>query len=548
MINDRRLRLFIIARIVVTLLFLVSVIVLKFHDYEAIDNVALRGIVSLMAFSFVFSAISLIAIRFKSSHLFLTYIQILWDLLFVTLLVLFTDGIDSPYSFLYLLAIMNAGMLLSRREAIYTAALCGILYGAIVDLQYFGMLNGIGLSPLSAIQHGEVKLLYNIFLHLLGYMLTALVAGYLTERARRSEDALRKTEINYDELKRLHSTVVNHLEYGLITVTTEGRIRVFNPYAERLASITQEEAYDKLFSSIFPDLYSDSGDLTSFQRGEFSYFSTAEGKLVIGCSIVPFPDSAEKEMGAIVTLRNLTDIRQMELALKRSDRLAALGELSARMAHEIRNPLAAISGSVQLLADHGSLRENESRLLAIVIRESERLNNLISEFLAYARPTAPRRQNIELAPLLDDLLMLLSADEHFSGITISKEIDMDIPLKADQAQFQQVLLNLLQNAAESMPGGGEINISATAEKGCDDFGKTFAIASIRIEDRGCGIDEETSKHLFEPFWTTKPSGTGLGLATVYRIVEGHGGTIQADARDGGGTKFTILLPIVEDIG
>jgi len=378
--TERRLRLFIVARIVVTLLFLVSVLVLKVQDPEAIENTAFRGIVLLMASSCFFSAASLAALRRKRWQLSLTYLQIFWDLLFVTLLLLFTDGIASPYSFLYLLAIMNAALLLSRREALYTAALSGILFGAMVDLQYYGLLDKVGLSPLSALQRGSVVIFYTIFLHLTGFIVTAFITGYLTERARSSEDALRVSQVNYEELQRLHSSIVQHLTNGLMTVTRDGSIRVFNPYLERLTGISQEDAYDKACHIIFPHVPWGEQSLSQPQQGEFCYRTASVEPLIIGYRTMPFCDVLGEPAGMIVTIRNLTDSKQLELALKRQDRLAALGELAARMAHEIRNPLAAISGSVQLLAVNGCLQEHESKLLAIVLRESDRLNGLITDF------------------------------------------------------------------------------------------------------------------------------------------------------------------------
>jgi two-component system sensor histidine kinase PilS (NtrC family) len=499
-----------------------------------------------MVSSCLFSAASLAALRRQQWQLPLTYLQIVWDLLFVTLLLVFTDGIASPYSFLYLLAVMNAALLLSRREALYTAALSGILFGALVDLQYYGMLTTIGLSPLAALQRGGVVLFYTIFLHLTGFVLTAIITGYLAERARSTEDALRTSEVNYEELQRLHSSIVQHLENGLMTVTREGLIRVFNPYLERLTGISQEAAYGKPCHGLFPQLPCGEYAQRQPQQGEFSYRAASADPLIIGYTTVPLLDAQGEPSAMIVTLRNLTKSKQLELALKRQDRLAALGELSARMAHEIRNPLAAISGSVQLLAGHGCLREHESRLLAIVTRESERLNGLITDFLAYARPAVPRFEQFRLADLMDDLVTLLSADVRFERVTLDTQVAPELLIKADRGQLHQVMLNLLQNGAEAMPQGGVLSLAATRQDGQDDAGQRIALVGISVSDQGCGLDEETCRHLFEPFWTTKPNGTGLGLATVYRIVETHGGTIQAQAREGGGTVFTILLPMVEE--
>ncbi len=440
---------------------------------------------------------------------------------------------------------MNAGMLLSRREAIYTAALCSILYGALVDFQYFGMLSEIGLTPLAAMQRGSAVVFYTIFLHLTGFILTAFIAGYLSERARSSEKALRLTEVNYEELNRLHSSIVRHLEYGLITVTSEGRIRVFNPYVQVLASVSQEEAYGRPLASVFPALPDGTELFTKYRQGEFIYADSRRESLVIGYATIPFNDSTGKVSGVIITLRNLTEIRSMEIALKRADRLAAVGELSARMAHEIRNPLAAISGSVQLLADNGCLRENDSRLLAIVLRESERLNMLIEDFLQYARPYPPRLEEIELDLFMEEIVSFLSADSRFEMSAIEKDFAPGVLVMADSAQLRQVVINLLINASESMPSGGIISIASSSDSGEDDEGHRFSLVRISVADRGNGLDEESRSRLFEPFWTTKPKGSGLGLATVYRIIEGHGGTVSVADREGGGTVFTVLLSNME---
>lgn len=544
--TERRLRLFILARIVVTILFLVSTIILKVIDTGAISDLQFRGIVGLMVLSCLFSAASLIALR-RQSWSPLTFLQIAWDILFVTLLLMLTGGIASPYSFLYLLAIMNAGILLTRQQALYTAALCVILYGAMVDMQYYGMLQWIDLSPEVALQRGEVVIIYTLFLHLVGFILAAVMGNHLVERARLTEDALRETEVNYEELKQLHSTIVENLESGLLSITRNGLIRVFNPYLEKLTNVTQAYAYGRPVSSIFPLLPVEGDSLQRHSRGEFHYRPSAGASLTIGYATVPFENLQGEMTGLIVTIKDLTGLKQMQLALKRSDRLAALGELSARMAHEIRNPLAAISGSVQLLSEHGCLNEQESsRLLAIVVRESDRLNGLITDFLAYARPTPPRPEQFNLHQLITDLQSLLVGDSRFQKVQLLLDIPEDLQAWADRGQLHQVLLNLLQNAVDAMPDGGEVAISADLQSGHDDAGNPCALLCLKVADQGLGMDEETCRHLFEPFWTTKPTGTGLGLATVYRIVEAHGGMVLAEPRAAGGTVITILLPMFEE--
>ena len=547
MTSERRLRLFIIARVVVTVLFLASTIILKLQDPDALGDTHFRGIVQLMVFSCIFSAISLAALRRLHWRKSLTRLQVVWDILFVTMLLILTDGIASPYSFLYLLAIMSAGMLISRRDALYTAALCVILYGAMVDMQYYGMLKGLGLTPDAAYEKGEVVVFYTLFLHLTGFVLAALASGYLSELARVSEDALRVTAVNYEELNRLHTTIVENLESGLLTITPRWEIRVFNPYAQRLTGLSQEEAYNHLLTDIFPQVVLEDDTLVKSQRGEFYYETPTGTSCTIGYTSTPYSDSHGVPAGLIITLKDLTELKRMESALKRSDRLAALGELSARMAHEIRNPLAAISGSVQLLTEQGGLRDHESRLLNIVTRESDRLNGLITEFLAYARPRPPRRERFDLRQMLFDLRELLSLDQRFQGISIELAVEEQPSIHADRGQLQQVLLNLLHNAADAMPDGGIITIEARIRPpGTETDGNRPAELTIMVSDQGSGIEEEALRNLFEPFWTTKASGTGLGLATVYRILEGHGGTIRASKLEVGGTRFTITLPLLEE--
>lgn len=540
---ERRLRLFIYARIVVSFLFLASTVLASYREPASARDIFHSGIVRLMTFSFVFSCVSHLALRLRKYSFFICYIQSVWDVLFVTLLLLFTGGILSPYSFIYLLAIMNAGVLLGRREALYTASLCGILYGAIVDFQFFGLLESIGLSQSDAQQLGASHLFYTIFLNLMGFGLSAFITGFLAERARTSEAALRENIINYEEISQLNTKIVSNIETGLLTTNPQGKIRVFNPYAEHLTGRSQAEVYDKPINTVFPELSGSIESLTGTVRGEFEHVTGDGRRLILGFSVAPFEEADLHSASAIMTFRDITEIRHMEEALKRADRLAALGELSARMAHEIRNPLAAMSGSVQMLAEHGSVGGEDGRLLEIVLRESDRLNKLITEFLAYARPSLPHKVTIELKTLIDDMRLFLLSDSRFVNIEISSRIPPETTIQADFYQINQVFLNLLHNAADAMPEGGTIAIESQLHPGGDGGMRRSPAVLVSVTDSGQGMDAETARHVFEPFWTSKADGTGLGLAISYRIIEAHGGSISVDSPASGGCCFTILLPV-----
>lgn len=535
--SERRLRLFIYARIIVYFLFLASTLLLKVQTPFLETERYQPGIIRLMAFSFFFSLSSLLALKRQRFTPFLTYLQVIWDLLFVTVLLLFTGGILSPYSFLYLLSIMIAGMLLGRRQALYTASLCGILYGALVDFQYFGYLSFIGLSQEDANQVGALRLLYTISFNLIAFGLTAFITGLLAERARLSEEALQRSSIDYSELDQLNSAIVAHSESGLLTTTVSGRIRVFNPYAEAIVGLSQSDAYDKPIVSIFShlsDLPALLDQKSNSKKREFEYKACDGNVMALGYRVASFNDSNGKLAGYIVNFRDITHIRRMEAALKKADRLAALGELSARMAHEIRNPLAALCGSVQLLSSATDIKEHDARLLAIVTREAARLDTLISEFLMYARPSQPQLQKIPLHAYIEEEFFFLAQDQRLSSITLQNIVPKTAEVTADPNQLHQVFINLLQNAADAMPDGGEVRV---------EHGMTSDTVSISITDTGPGIAEDAMQHLFEPFWTTKSAGTGLGLAISYRIIEAHGGSIYVETPPDGGCRFVVTLPV-----
>jgi two-component system sensor histidine kinase PilS (NtrC family) len=528
-------------RILLVTLFLVSTLILKIQAPVSIEEWVFPRLLLLLLAAYLFSLVSLVIswLNAKLTHS-LAYFQIIWDLLFVTALLVVTGGISSPFSFLYLLSVINASVLLARREALYTASLCGILYGALLDFQFYGLLAPLGLSQSQASQYGAGYIFYTIFINIAGYYLAAFLTGYLAERALRSELALEEKSVDFDELTRLHSAIVTSMNSGLMTLDPDRKIKVFNACAELLTGFAQAEVYDRRLEEILPEFLPVIGAL--HVRAEITLASRRASPRILGCAATTLSDREGRDTGIIINFQDVTELKQMEAELKRADRLAAVGELSARIAHEIRNPLASISGSVQLIAQDCAIRGEERQLFDIVIKETERLNGLISEFLAYARPHPPQLVAVPLCRMIDDLKILMRSDKRFERITIRQEFAGSLLVRVDVDQFTQVFWNIFANAADAMPEGGEISVGMERLAGVGNESGGASWDEIAISDTGTGMSTHELASIFEPFFTTKRGGTGLGLATVYRIVEGHGGHVRVESTAGQGTRFLIYLP------
>ncbi|HJV37189.1 two-component system sensor histidine kinase NtrB [Geomonas sp.] len=540
MLDRKKIVWFILLRLMVATVFLASLFFFDLHSHEGGDGLlTLTVLTRLVAATYGFSLVSLLALKFtRKEGRAITYAQIVWDLFLVTTVILITGGVNSPYAFLYFLSIVSASVLLARSEAYYTASLCIILYGAILDFQYYGRLVPLGISPLPALQYGAGYVFYLIFLYAIAFFLTAYLAGSLAERARVSESALQEKVIDFQELERLNTSIVSTIDSGLVTVNTEGRIRVFNRWAEQLTGLSQAEAYDRLLVEVIPGFARFGRQFFGLANGEFSYEAADGQELLISFKSVPLTGSDGEPAGALLDLNDLTQIRRMAGELERADRLAAVGELSARMAHEIRNPLAAISGSVQLAALRGWVDEKDKRLFSIIVRETDRLDTLLRDFLLYARPAQPAKVPVRLKWLIADLCALLNKDPRFAKVSMENRVPESLVVVFDKDQCSQIFWNLMVNGAEAIAGEGSIEVSADLVR----EGAQPAVVLIRVSDNGAGMSPADVKRAFEPFFTTKRGGTGLGLATVYRIVDAHGGRVTIDSAQDEGTTVTISLP------
>lgn len=542
--NDKkRLAWFILARMTVVALFFASTLIYYQRRPESHEYLFIPGLFWLIGLTYLISLLSLIALRLPERFRpLLESGQIIWDILFVTILILLTGGIASPYSFLYMLSIISASVLMARRQTYYAASLCSILYGGMIDLHYYGKLSFPWLSSTHIQQTGSFSLLYTIFVNIVAFYLTAVLSGYLAERVRSSESALQEKVIDYEELERLNSAIVHNLYSGLLTVTPEGRIRAFNRHAEELTGLPLIAVYDRPLEDVIPGFAPLLQQPDGIASDEIQFVAPTGDILEFGYRAVPLADKNGERIGTIVHFKDLTVVKRMAEQLKRADRLAAIGGVAARMAHEIRNPLASISGSVQLIAQGDRIAESDRRLVNIVLRETDRLNGLIEEFLGYARPEKLQKGAVNLSELLGELDLLIKTDHRFQSVKFSNDCPASLCVLADHRQLQQVFWNLLLNAAEAMTDAGRVEVSCRPDDTAPLSAKGSGAVRIEVRDNGCGLDSQQLKNLFEPFYTTKPGGSGLGLATVYRIIEAHGGRITVESEPGRGTVFILQLP------
>jgi two-component system sensor histidine kinase PilS (NtrC family) len=457
--------------------------------------------------------------------------QLCWDLFFVVLIIYLTGGVDSLYTFLFILVIIAASVFCPRPQVLVVASAASILYGSLLDLQYYGYLPVFSGQVLTkALHHYDV--FYAVFLHVGAFFLTALLSGTLAERLRRSEEAREKREIDYGELERLNQAILANINSGLMVINTDGRIRSFNNAASRITGCQLEEVYNRPVEAIFPGFGAfDAEALVGINRGEFYFHRNKEETLTLGYSASQIVDRNKDSLGLLIAFQDLTEFKSLEEQLKRTDRLAAVGRLASGLAHEIRNPLASISGSVQLLLEDEKVSDEDRHLMRIVVKEADRLSSLLSDFLAFARPAPLQLESIDIALLLDELIALLRASGQFRQVMIDKVYQGPILMNVDPQKMHQVLWDLLINAGEAARPEGKIRVQVDKARG-----------EIIVEDTGSGIAEEDRGKLFEPFFTTKDRGTGLGLANVYANIEAHRGRVYVEPGSLGGARFIIELP------
>jgi two-component system sensor histidine kinase PilS (NtrC family) len=508
-------------------------------DPSSVDTA--DGLVIAFALTAGLTIVYLIAVRFAPRILDQIRLQFVVDLALITWLVWQTGDIISPYVTLYIVLISVAGFFFGKAETLYFAIACAVAFGFLSGLTGQDILqSGAGDQPPS-------RILQIVGVNVVAILLVGLLAARLSERRRLSED-LKYAEEMFANLNLLHERIVESIGTGLVTTDLVGRIYAFNQSAEGMTGIKAAGAIGKNIFDIFgKDIRERVGHLLDPEsrrefeavhfEWDFEQSATAD-RVSAMCTIVPLTGRSRQTTGLIMTFQDVTKMRVLEETVRRSDRLAAVGRMAAGLAHEIRNPLGSMSSALQFLQERAGAQTDDTKLMDVVLRESDRMNTIITNFLAYARPSTngsgTHRDDVDVSAALTDCLALI---RHSPEASRYHEFTLDLPdeptkILADETQLKQVFWNLARNAIQAMPDGGKLSVRLAHAPGNR--------VLIEFADTGSGISEEMLDRVFEPF-TSGSGGTGLGLSIVYKIVSDHGGTIDIQSTPGAGTHVTMVF-------
>jgi two-component system sensor histidine kinase PilS (NtrC family) len=467
-------------------------------------------------------------------------------------LIYFTGGEESFFALAFFFTIIVSSIFFFRRGAFFSALFSSLLYSLLLLFQLYEWINPLGLSHV----YEASQIFYSLVIHMISFFIVAYLSSFVTEELRRKKTELFQKQADYQQLETFNRNVIQSLDSGLLTVDLQGKIYFMNRTAERILGLTVERAREVSIYDLFPALNritadtikKTNGSPPDYQRYETQFTSPAGQRVHLGFSISPLVGPDDSLTGSTLIFQDITRFREMEEQMNRLDKMAAINQLAAGMAHEIRNPLTSLSGSIQMLKSELTLEAHQERLMDIILRESERLNALITDFLLFAQPPKTNKDVWNLWNLMEETVELfLHSPEYRAGIEVHyPRPTKEIRILVDSDQMRQVFWNLLLNAVQATGESGTLTIGI--EKRWDGLPQRpeKEWVHISISDSGKGISPHQREKIFEPFYTTKDGGTGLGLSIVHKIVENHDGVIKVESEVGKGTTFTVVLPVRQE--
>jgi two-component system sensor histidine kinase PilS (NtrC family) len=515
------------------------------YSYLDTSNALPLHLFRLLVASSVLTGVYILLLGFEIQLKWQIRAQVLLDAVRITWFVAETGALISPYITLYIFLISASGFFL-RPNSVYA-----ISFACVISFTILALLS----SPAEAVQiNGEFPVsgtLQQIAFHDAAFLLVGVLAARLAGRRRMTVE-LRKAEEDFADLNVLHTRILASIRSGIVTTDLEGRIYSFNRAAEEMTGQSGAAVVGRSIFAVFGEelrphfeismgrARSDEFTRAHFELGIKSGNNGSGHSVRIACTVSSLVGRSGGITGLILAFQDTTELHEMEETLRRSDRLAAVGRLSAGLAHEIRNPLGSMSSALQFLSTRVPPDTEDAELMGVVMRESDRLNQIITDFLTYARPqpqgqlNGARPDRIDVGAAIKDCLALL---RHDPTVTASYSFDLDIPdapvmVRANDSEIKQIFWNLLQNSVRAMKQGGRISVKLKDV--------TVKHVKVVVADTGCGMDDETIKRIFEPFQSGS-GGTGLGLSIVHKIVTELGGSIDVESKPDKGTRFTLEL-------
>jgi two-component system sensor histidine kinase PilS (NtrC family) len=505
----------------------------------------------LIGVTYALGVVYLATLRLAERYSWLVDLQFGIDAVLISAFIFLTGGITSYFSSLYALPIVAASRIRFRRGALQVAALNSILYLSLVSGQYLDVFptswapgfslaaNSASMVALPTLWMAQFTVATNLF----GFLAVALLSGSLADSLRTTGARLERVSHQIKDLRAFNEFVIDSLLSGLITADSECRVLTFNRAAGAITSLPASKVIGADAGRVLQLPDDARARLQALRDGsslrvDVEYRTGDNRTIDVGLTATTLAFPAGRT-GYLFTFQDVTKVKRLEREAQHRQRLAAVGEMAAGIAHEIRNPLASMSGSIQVLRQELPLTEDQAQLMDIVLRESERLNDTIRSFLAYAKPQRSSPSRLDVGKIVQDAALLLrnSGERHADHV-----VDVNVPAEpvwcdADENHLRQIIWNLATNGLRAMEGGGRLRISVAAEDG------DSPDVVLSVEDEGCGIPADQRDHLFQPFHSSFRNGTGLGLAIVHRTVTDYGGVIEVSSTVGVGTTMQVRLPV-----
>ena len=526
-------------RAVMVTVLLGSTLAVNVNQADLLSDPSTLTLLGLIIGTYALTLVYVFVLRHVEQYTLFAYVQLIIDLVTTSVLIVLTDGVESVFFFMFSLTVINAAILLYRTGAMYVATLAAALLIALFAWETFGLMSGGGPKD-GALPRG---LLLSGVANLSAVFLVALLSGYLSEQLRDAGQRLRFASEGLQQLRALNENIATSVQSGLVSYTLDGQIIFFNPAAERITGRQSSKVLYRQVDEVFAGVAAHSPKADApLNRWEEPFVRPDGRTRILGYSLSPLVDGKSAQRGWILIFQDLTPLREMEEVMRRTEKFAAIGKMAAGIAHELRNPLASISGSIQMLNLSENLSEDDSRLSNIVLREIDRLNALITDFLAFARPKIPEFRPFEIGPWLGEIIQIFDNRRLLGGRSVQHRVDLDVEvglwIRGDADQLEQVMWNLLNNACQAMTKGGEIGVRARSAVGSTGT----PTVELQISDDGVGMQSELVAKIFDPFFSTKEDGTGLGLALVHRVVDDHEGVLRVQSAPGEGSTFIVTLP------